>query len=125
MKIRGYRVNQRGGACLVTVVNDTGDESVLMPAQIDPKREFRHSPDGFQWGYGGSGPAELARAILARVIADDDRARHPRCYQKFKEEVISRIRKDEFELDFKSVQGWYDEWLMNHGESVDRGWRRS
>lgn len=23
-----------------------------------------HSPDGFEWGYGGSGPAELARCIL-------------------------------------------------------------
>lgn len=24
----------------------------------------KHSPDGFAWGYGGSGPAELARCIL-------------------------------------------------------------
>ncbi len=24
-----------------------------------------HSPDGFSWGYGGSGPAQLALAILA------------------------------------------------------------
>jgi hypothetical protein len=26
---------------------------------------FNHSPTGFEWGYGGSGPAQLALAILA------------------------------------------------------------
>ena len=32
-----------------------------------PKRRFhitRHSPDGIEFGYGGSGPAELAARIL-------------------------------------------------------------
>lgn len=24
----------------------------------------KHSPDGFSWGYGGSGPSELARCLL-------------------------------------------------------------
>jgi hypothetical protein len=24
----------------------------------------RHSPDGFNWGYGGSGPSDLARSLL-------------------------------------------------------------
>jgi hypothetical protein len=27
-----------------------------------------HSPDGFEWGYGGSGPAQLALAILADCL---------------------------------------------------------
>lgn len=40
---------------------------------------FNHSPDGFAWGYGGSGPAQLALAILAdhltRVPADRQLAR--------------------------------------------------
>ena len=123
MKIRGYRANQQGGACLVTVVDDVGDEVVLTPAQLKPKYEVRHSPDGFQWGYAGSGPAELSRAILVCVIKGDDRARHPRCYQRFKADVISRIKRDEFELSFKSVQEWYEQWLLEHGESVEPDWR--
>jgi uncharacterized protein DUF6166 len=123
MRIRGYRNNQRGGACLVTVVDELGDEKVLPPAVISPKHEVRHSPDGFQWGYAGSGPAELARAILVRVIEGDDRARHPRCYQLYKADVVQRIQKDEFELSFKSVREWYDRWLISHGKVVEPGWR--
>ena len=30
-----------------------------------------HSPSGFEWGYGGSGPADLALSILALVIGDE------------------------------------------------------
>jgi hypothetical protein len=28
----------------------------------------RHSPAGFEWGYGGSGPADLARALLIDAL---------------------------------------------------------
>ena len=33
-----------------------------------------HSPTGFGWGYGGSGPAQLALALLADALGSDDRA---------------------------------------------------
>lgn len=34
--------------------------------RLDPRFDlFRHSPDGFAWGYGGSGPAQLSIAIVA------------------------------------------------------------
>lgn len=35
--------------------------------ELDPKpsqEAWNHSPDGFAWGFGGSGPAQLALAIL-------------------------------------------------------------
>lgn len=33
---------------------------------LNPRTDlFNHSPDGFEMGYGGSGPAQLALAILA------------------------------------------------------------
>src|ERR1700730_15231398 len=32
---------------------------------------FNHSPTGFEWGSGGSGPAQLALAILADHLGDD------------------------------------------------------
>lgn len=30
----------------------------------------RHSPDGFSWGYNGSGPSELARCMLIASLGD-------------------------------------------------------
>lgn len=44
-----------------------------------------HSPDGFAWGYGGSGPAQLALAILLK-FTDVPFARAN--YQDFKREFI-------------------------------------
>jgi hypothetical protein len=34
---------------------------------------FIHSKDGFEWGYGGSGPADLALAILAHHLGEGER----------------------------------------------------
>src|SRR6202171_5784905 len=46
-----------------------------------------HSPTGFSWGYGGSGPAQLALALLADALGDDDRA--VRLHQAFKFKVVA------------------------------------
>lgn len=35
------------------------------------EHHVRHSPDGFAWGYGGSGPADLARSILIDALGDE------------------------------------------------------
>jgi hypothetical protein len=47
-----------------------------------------HSPDGFEWGYSGSGPAQLALAIL---LNEYGAARSLELYQDFKHDVISRF----------------------------------
>ena len=44
------------------------------------------SPEGFAWGYKGNGPAQLALAILADHLDDDDQALG--LYQPFMEAVI-------------------------------------
>jgi hypothetical protein len=60
---------------------------------LDPRFDLRyHSPDGFAWGYCGSGPAQLALALLADATGDDEIAQ--RYYQDFKEEVIAKIEPD-------------------------------
>lgn len=48
----------------------------------------RHSPTGISWGYGGSGPADLARLILLRFVGP---GHADRLYQQFKHDVISAI----------------------------------
>ena len=45
---------------------------------VDPlTHHVRHSPDGFAWGYLGSGPAELAKDILWDFLGSEP---HPACY---------------------------------------------
>lgn len=40
-------------------------------APLNPRHDlYNHSPCGFEYGYGGSGPAQLALAILADHLAD-------------------------------------------------------
>lgn len=62
-----------------------------------------HSPDGFEWGYGGSGPADLARSILADVaglrVADA-------LYQEFKSEVIAGLERESFALAEAEIRDW-------------------
>src|SRR5438309_1179877 len=47
------------------------------------RRDLRcHSPAEFEWGYGGQGPAQLALAILADHLGDDQEALN--LYHRFK-----------------------------------------
>ena len=48
----------------VTVHTATGEE--IGPLQ----HHVKHSPAGFNWGYAGSGPAELARCLLIDALGD-------------------------------------------------------
>lgn len=55
-----------------------GDAHVIV---IDDKRRYplpprndvmNHSPDGFEWGYGGSGPAQLALALCVDALGGNE-----------------------------------------------------
>lgn len=67
---------------------------------------YPHSPDGFQWGYGGSGPAQLALAILADCLGDDKKALG--VYQRFKWGVVARLPKADWELSEGFVHNWLE-----------------
>lgn len=56
---------------------------------------FAHS-HGFEWGYAGSGPAQLALAILADYLNDPEKA--VRYHQKFKFMVIVGLPTSGWEL---------------------------
>lgn len=69
------------------------DNEPLDPAYSQSVRN--HSPDGFCWGYGGSGPAQLALAILLKYHSKEvalDR------YQHFKWNIIASLPKKDFRL---------------------------
>ena len=60
------------------------------------------SPTGPAWGYGGSGPTQLALAILLAVT---DEATAERFYQPFPWSVIAPIEADRWALDAGDVLG--------------------
>lgn len=67
--------------------------------KLNPKRSLKkvnHSPDGFNWGYGGSGPAQLALAICLRLFDDEGL----QVYQRFKWKYIATLPQSDFELSF-------------------------
>lgn len=73
---------------------------------LDPRLDLRnHSPSGFEWGYLGSGPAQLALAILADLFDDHTATQY---YQRFKEDVIAGLMAPEFELSEDLVRTWLE-----------------
>lgn len=84
--------------------------------ELSPERSqklFNHSPDGFAWGYGGSGPAQLALAIL--LAAGVDARTAVQLHQQFKWEFIAPLPpRESFVLDL-DVAGWAD--------AMRQGWR--
>lgn len=96
---------------------------------LDPRADLmNHSPAGFEYGYGGSGPAQLALAILAdhfarvpedialaRKIALRGKAELPElptrepdrlavaCHQAFKGAVVARLDGDAWRLTSADV----------------------
>ena len=81
-----------------------GDAVVKMNGQpFDPARSQQvrnHSPDGFEWGYGGSGPSQLALAILLEEM-DEEIALS--LYQDFKWVVIAQL-ESEWMMDSDSIR---------------------
>ena len=70
--------------------------------RLDPRFDlWNHSPTGFEWGYGGSGPAQLALALLADYLADDQEALE--CYQNFKVAVVAKLRHDRWDLTSQQI----------------------
>lgn len=65
---RGARVGIGGGEVAITRQEDGG------VAQPFRQSVVWHSPAGFEWGYGGSGPADLALNLLVDALGEDPAA---------------------------------------------------
>jgi len=62
-----------------------------------------HSPSGFDWGYRGSGPAQLALAILSHHCGSDEQ-RAIDHYQEFKRLIIALIDADSWVMSSQFVE---------------------
>ena len=89
---------------------------------LKERREMARHSQGLEWGYGGSGPAQCAIALLMDTLEDADHyvgARDiwgARCdekaewvlshYQKFKWEVVCGLDRKGFSLPQEDVRAW-------------------
>jgi hypothetical protein len=100
------------GSCVVWICSrKRGEISILSPYT----EVWNHSPTGFEWGYAGSGPAQLALAILCDVCATDSRCARGweetprRLHQRFKRQFVVHFEKVGFELLRGDVRRWITE----------------
>ena len=63
---------------------------------------WNHSPTGFEWGYGGSGPAQLALAVLADHCGNAEQALN--FYQRFKWAVIAKLPHCSWTLTTEGIE---------------------
>jgi len=76
--------------------------------QTPLKGRWRHTgiaSGEFNWGYGGSGPADLARSIIADALGIDDP--NPTVYQEFKRSFVASWG-DRWEISLEQVRAWLE-----------------
>ena len=75
------------------IYNGYSDRTVIITHPNGNKEPLKHicvhSPDGFNWGYAGSGPADLALSLLTDIIGKDDAEK---LYQSFKNDIITKLK---------------------------------
>lgn len=72
------------------------------------RRDLRdHSPTGFEWGYHGSGPAQLALALLADAVGDEFAQD---AYQDFKRIVVASLAGTSWTMSEAEIKAWADAW---------------
>ena len=84
-----YGCRQENDRAKVWFVRQSG-ETLPLPHLV------RHSPTGFEWGYRGSGPADLALALCDAATAG--RVIDAASYQGVTAALVATIEEDDWEL---------------------------
>lgn len=104
--IKGKRV---GRECIVVIKSDH------IAAPLDSHNDLvNHSLDGFEWGYSGSGPSQLAFAIMfeygkSKFTKEIDAYKFAIAhYIKFRDDYIASVQESSFEVSFDQIERWVD-----------------
>src|SRR5438046_10742054 len=85
---------------------------------LNPRLDlWNHSPTGFEWGYCGSGPAQLSLALLADHLGDDDEA--VALHQDFKHSVVARLDCRGWTLTDEQIRSAIDSLRVETGTRPD------
>lgn len=102
--VKSRYIEGNGGTREVFFTDEHGGISEITPHKSWKLRN--HSPDGFNWGYGGSGASQLALAILLELM-DDERAQEN--YQQFKWDIITTLPQGvDFKIPMSAVYAWVE-----------------
>lgn len=102
--MKKYHVGRPHGQVQVYVSHESGEVRgyELLP---DASQKLRnHSPDGFEFGYAGSGPAQLSLAILYDFTGDEQAALTH--YQEFKQAFIARMPRAGRTVHGEDIRQW-------------------
>mgnify|MGYP001604306699 CR=1 FL=1 len=107
------------------VIIEGDGKARMLPLRLDLRG---HSPTGVEWGYGGSGPAQLALALLADATGDEIYA--VARYVDYKDEVVARMPSGPgaiptgqvWTLSQAEIQAWA---AANPCSEADREWVRA
>lgn len=85
-------INDPYSAAPVEIIGDASRRKIFLNGKkLDPKEGqeiYNHSPDGFSWGYLGSGCAQSALSICLELYDEGFALRH---YQRFKEMFVAKL----------------------------------
>lgn len=110
----GYRFGDDPGGQVRVHCDDGSDYPLKL------RHDLRMHADGHEWGYAGSGPAQLALDLAADVLGegDDDRARQ--VYQKLKFRLVGRLPRDGWVLTEQALREVIDDIERQRGEGPQR-----
>jgi hypothetical protein len=88
--------------CVVTVHVDNGPGYAERSYPLAPRLDLKnHSPTGFEWSYLGSGPSQLALALVADCCGD--RLAVPAVYQAVKAALVARLPHEGWTLTEQQI----------------------
>lgn len=91
-------IGQRTGGTNRVVVN-RGNGPLRLAERLDVRN---HSPTGLEWGYAGSGPAQLSLALLCDHF-NGNTVEALKFYQEFKFQIIAGIKTDRWVLTSNDI----------------------
>jgi hypothetical protein len=100
MSARKIYTGKRNGCQTVEVfvhrvTDDEGTVHEPLPLRLDL---WNHSPTGFNWGYTGSGPSQLALAILADYLGVEGEQVAIHLHTQFMRDVLGPQQADEWTM---------------------------
>jgi len=102
-----YGFDDGNGAAVF--VSASGQQMAPLPLRCDI---VNHSPTGFAWGYAGTGPAQLALAILADYFGCAHAARA--LHQLFKFAAISGIQEKHWSMTGRDIAHVFEKLCRDH-----------
>ncbi|MDP9484728.1 MAG: hypothetical protein M3Q49_02860 [Actinomycetota bacterium] len=110
---------------------NTADELMQKVQTNVPWSVIRHSPSGFEWGYGGSGPADFALNILNRFETPGTDGEEPEAcfdgvasrtamvlHQEFKEDFLAGMPEEGGTIPGSEIRAWISERVVRVGGKV-------